>query len=216
VIDPTRVRHAALLINECQNGMTDPALASREGLATEVERRGMIEHIARLADAFRGAGRPVVHCTIVPLAGYVGFTASCLLLGSLKKAGQVVAGNPAADIHPGLTPVDGDIVIERHQGLTPFHETQLDPILRNLGVDTVVVTGVSTNIGVPGVCLEAVNRGLQAVVPEDCTAGAWPEAHEFQVTHTLPLLATVTSSDEVIAGLGQGDHRLAAAPGHRS
>jgi nicotinamidase-related amidase len=205
VIDPARVRHAALLLNECQNAMTDPAMASREGLAAEVERRGMIDHIARLAQAFRTAGRPVVHCTIVPLAGYVGFTASCLLLGSVKKAGVVVAGHPGADIHPGLTPETGDIVVERHQGLTPFHNTQLEPILRNLGVDTVVVTGVSTNIGVPGVCLEAVNRGLQAVVPEDCTAGAWPEAHEFQVTHTLPLLATVTTSDELIKALNGND-----------
>jgi len=61
----------------------------------------------------------------------------------------------------------------------------------------VVVTGVSTNIGVPGACLESVNRGFGVVVPEDCTAGAWPEAHEFQVTHTLPLLATVTTSEAV-------------------
>jgi nicotinamidase-related amidase len=203
MIDAARVRNAALLINECQVGMTDPALASREGLAAEVHARGVIDRIARLASACRAVGRPVVHSTIVPLPGYVGFTASCLLLGSLKKAGMIVAGNPAAEIHPRLTPYETDIVVERHQGLTPFHATQLEPLLRNLGIDTVIVTGVSTNIGVPGACLEAVNRGLQAVVPEDCTAGAWPEAHEFQVTHTLPLLATVTTSGELIKALEQ-------------
>ena len=87
--DASRMRNAALLINECQVGMTDPSQASREGLAAEVDRRGVIDHIARLASVFRAAGRPVVHCTIVPLAGYVGFTASCLLLGSLKKAGAI-------------------------------------------------------------------------------------------------------------------------------
>jgi nicotinamidase-related amidase len=191
----------ALLLNECQNGMTVPELASRKELAAQVQQRGMVKRIAALADAFRAAGRPVLHCTIVPRADWAGFTANCLLLGSLKKAGVVVEGSAAADIHPDLTPQDGDIVVRRLHGLTPFHSTELEPILRNLGVRTVVVTGVSTNIGIPGACLEAVNRGFQVVVPEDCTSGAWPEAHEFQVTHTLPLLATVTTSDEVAAAL---------------
>jgi nicotinamidase-related amidase len=191
----------AMLINECQNGMTAPDLASREGLAAQAEQRGMVKHIAALADTFRAAGRPVLHCTIVPRADWAGFTANCLLLGSLKKAGAVVEGSPAAQIHPDLTPLDGDIVVRRMHGLTPFHGTELEPILRNLGVRTVVITGVSTNIGIPGACLDAVNRGFQVVVPEDCTAGAWPEAHEFQVTHTLPLLATVTTSDGVTAAL---------------
>jgi nicotinamidase-related amidase len=195
----------ALLLNECQNAMTDPASsgqAGRVGLATEVVRRGMIENIAALADAFRRHGRPVVHCTIVPRADYAGFSANCLLLGSLKKKGAVVAGSTAAGINPGVAPQPRDVVVERTHGLTPFHGTELDQILRNLGTQTVVITGVSTNVGIPGACLEAVNRGFQVVVPEDCTAGAWPEAHEFQVQHTLPLLATVTTSDAVLAALG--------------
>jgi nicotinamidase-related amidase len=187
----------ALLLNECQVGMTTVELASREGLAAQVESRGMLGRIARLAQAFRLAKHPVLHCTIEPRADYAGFAANCLLLGSLKKRGAIVEGSPAAKIHPTLTPQEGDIVVRRMHGLTPFHGTELEPILRNLGVRTVVVTGVSTNVGIPGACLEAVNRGFQVVVPEDCTAGAWPEAHEFQVQHTLPLLATVTTAEAV-------------------
>jgi nicotinamidase-related amidase len=192
---------AALVINECQNGMVDPAFASRPGLAEEAARRGMLENLVELTRACREAGVLVVHSTIVPRADYVGTTRNCLLLASLVKNGAVVAGNPAAEIHPALAPQDGDVVLERVHGLTPFHGTELEPILRSRGVHTVLVTGVSTNVGVPGACLEAVNRGFTAVVPEDCTAGAWPEAHEFQVQHTLPLLATVTTSAAVIDAL---------------
>lgn len=189
---------AALIINEGQNAMVDPAFGGNAGLAAEAERRGMVGKIAELARACRAAGVLVVHTTMVPRPDGVGTMTNCLLLGSLVKKGTVVAGSPAAEIHADLAPGDGDVVVARTHGLSPFHASELEPVLRSRGVSTVIVTGVSTNIGIPGACLEAVNRGFTAVVPEDCTSGAWAEAHEFQVTHTLPLLATVTTSAEII------------------
>jgi len=194
---------AALVLNECQNGMVNAEGASNEGLAGEVSRRGIVSRIADLAQACRDAGVLVVHATIVPRADYVGTSRNCLLLASLVKKGLVVAGRPEAEIHPALTPRPEDVVISRVHGLSPFHGTELEAVLRARGVTTVLVAGVSTNIGIPGACLEAVNRGFTVVVPEDCTAGAWPEAHEFQVTHTLPLLATVTTADDVRAALAR-------------
>jgi nicotinamidase-related amidase len=192
---------AALVLNECQRGMVDPAVSGNGPLAGEVVRRGVVPRLAVLAEACRAAGVLVVHSTIVPRTDYVGTMRNCLLLASLVKKGAVVAGSPAAEIHPDLAPQDGDVVLERVHGLAPFHATELEPILRSRGVQTVIVTGVSTNVGIPGACLEAVNRGFSVVVPEDCTAGAWPEAHEFQVQNTLPLLATVTTGAAVIDAL---------------
>jgi nicotinamidase-related amidase len=87
--------------------------------------------------------------------------------------------------------------VQRRHGLSSFHGTELEPILRALGTTTVILAGVSTNIAIPGTTLEAVNRGFTVVIPEDCTSGAWAEAHEFQVKNTLPLLATITTSAEV-------------------
>jgi nicotinamidase-related amidase len=194
-------RRAALVINECQNGMVNAEASSNAGLAGQAAERGIVPAIARLAAAFRTVGGPVVHTTIVLRPDGAGTTANCLLLGSLKKKGAVVQGRKEAEIHPELTPHAEDIVVQRVHGLSPFHNSELESYLRERGVDTVVLTGVSTNIGIPGTALEAVNRGFTVVVAEDCTAGAWPEAHEFQVTHTLPLLATVTSSEEIAGAL---------------
>ena len=189
---------AALLINECQNGMVNPEVAANEGLVAEATRRGIVSRIAELAGVCRDRGVRVVHNTIVPRGDYVGTRASCLLLGALVKSAKVVEGSSGAAIHPALEPQPGDIVIQRVHGLTPFHGTELEPVLRDLGVQTVIVVGVSTNVGVPGACLEAVNRGFTAVVAEDATAAAWQEAHEFQVRHTLPLLASVSSVEEIV------------------
>lgn len=188
---------AALVISECQNGMTNPDYASNTGLVAESAGRGIIERIAELAEDCRRAGVPVVYCTFVPRADFAGTPANCLLLGSTRKKAAVHEGRPEADIHPLLAPQPGDFVIQRQHGLSAFHGTELDSVLRAAGVQTVILTGVSTNIAIPGTSLEAVNRGYTVVIPEDCTAGAWPEAHEFQVTHTLPLLATVTTSKAV-------------------
>lgn len=189
---------AALLLNECQNGMINVFSGGNPALAGEVTRTGMINNLAALARVCRASGVLVVYATIVPRPDYVGTKAANLLLASLVKKGLVVAGRKEAEIHPDLAPQDGDVVISRVHGLSPFHGTELEPILRASGVSTVLVTGVSTNIGVPGACLEATNRGFTAVVPQDCIAGSSQEIHDFQVKHTLPLLATVTSSPEVI------------------
>ena len=94
----------------------------------------------------------------------------------------------------------------RTRSVAPFHGTELEWILRAERVTTVIVTGVSTNIGVPGACLEATNRAFTAVVPEDCIAGSSTEIHDFQVKHTLPLLATVTTNEEIRSALAERSH----------
>lgn len=192
---------AALLLNECQNGIIHPEYTARVGLAAEIERREMIQRLAELLAVCRELGVLVVHSTIVLRPDGIGSEPSSLLLGSLIKAGKVVEGRIEAEIHADLTPVPSDVISQRRHGLSPFHGTELESILRQQRIQTVVVTGVSTNVGIPGACLEAVNRGFRAVVPEDCVAGAWPEAQEFAIKHTLPLLASVTNSPEVIAAL---------------
>jgi len=196
-----RLRSCALVINECQNGMTNPEFASNEGLAGECAKRGVIANIARLASVCRELGVPVIHNTIVLRPDKFGTGATCLLLGSLRKKAAMTEGNAAAEIHPELTPEPDDVVMVRRGGLTPFHGTELELLLRAEAITTVIFTGVSTNIGIPGACLEAVNRSLTAVVPHDCIGAAFPEAQEFQVKHTLPLLATVTESESLIEAL---------------
>lgn len=74
-------------------------------------------------------------------------------------------------------------------------------MLRQRGVETVIVKGVSTNVGVRGTCLEVINRGCTAVVPEDAIAGSNAEIHELRVTNLVRLLATVTTTEAVLNAL---------------
>jgi nicotinamidase-related amidase len=188
---------AALLISECQQGLTCEDLRDRrDELAQVARRRGIIPAIAELAGVFRVAGLPVMHSHLVPRADWSGFRVNCVLAGVIKRTGVMRTGERGVQPHPGLVPEPGDYVVSRPTGMTAFYGTDVDPLLRSLGVETVVVVGVSTNLAVLGSVIEAVNHGYEVVVPTDCIAGIGRVQHAIE-TDLLPALAAVTARDAV-------------------
>ena len=77
----------------------------------------------------------------------------------------------------------------------------LDAVLRNLGVQTIVAVGVSLNVAIPNLVMDAVNAGYRVVLPRDAVAGIPTEYGAAVITNTLALLATVTSTDALIDAL---------------
>lgn len=188
----------ALLMMECQEGIVGGG-ARLGALAEAVARHGTMGEIARLLTAARVAGVRPFHLTMARREDGAGAVANCRLLAATRKGTPLVPGSPAQAVVAALAPAAGDVVMTRFHGLTPFHGTELDQLLRNCGVTTVVATGVSVNVGVLGLTLEAVNAGYQVVIPRRAVTGT-PDAYVEQVLeHTLGLLATVTSVDQVLA-----------------
>ena len=97
---------------------------------------------------------------------------------------------------------DADLVVSRLHGLTPFTGTSLDQLLRNLDITTVVATGASVNVGVLGLVLSAVDLGYQVVVPTDAVAGIPTDYADAVLANTVSLLATLTTSAELVAAWG--------------
>ena len=196
---------AALLISECQNRHTDPSFG-RGAIAECAAARGIVPRISALAAACRLAKVPVFIAMHTPKADYDGMIANCVLLHNIKKDANLYEGSPAAALNPLLKTEPGDWVLHRHQGITDFSGSEIDQVLRNMRVETVILTGVSTNVGVLGNVLDVVNRGMNAVVAEDCTAGTPVEHHEYMMRTTYPLISTVTSSQAVIEALRARGH----------
>ena len=188
---------SALLLMECQEGVIG-AGARLGALAQAVARHDTVAHIARVLAAARRAGVPVFHCLMARRPDGGGAAVNCRLLAAARKGGMpLVPGSPAhAPVAP-LGPVDGEWVVDRYHGLTPFHGTELDQLLRNLGARTVVATGVSVNVGILGLALEAVNAGYQVVIPRDAVTGTPDDYVDAVLAHTLGLLATITSVADV-------------------
>ena len=168
LLEPSR---AALLLMECQEGIIGEG-GTLSALADAVRRNGTVPQIARVLAAARARGVPVFHCLMARRPDGAGAAANCLLLAATRKSARpLLPGSPQQAPVAALAPADGEWVVTRWHGVTPFHGTELDAILRNLGVRTVVATGVSVNIGILGLVLEAVNAGYQVVIPTEAVTG---------------------------------------------
>jgi len=188
----------ALVISECQRGVLDPAVAIFPGLAQQAQERGMLANIARLAAAFRTHDFPVVHVHVAHRPDFGGVVVNSMVTARSRKAESMRAGTPDVEPMEGLVPEPSDYVSARRSGLGMWYGTDLDATLRNLGVATVVLSGVSTNLALFAGAIGAVDRGYRAVLAEDASAGAAPELHEWMITNALPLVTTITSVDDII------------------
>ncbi len=192
---------AALVINECQLGIIDPVYAQFPALAEQCRARGIVDNIAALIAAFRRAGLPVVYTPAALRPDMADKLANSLISSVSIKAKIMVAGAKAVEHPPQIAPQADDYIIQRGSGLIAFLGTTLDATLRRLKVETVVLTGMSTNVGIPGNAMAAVEFGYHVVIPEDCIAAGDAEGHRVIVEQQLKMISTVTSSGEVMAAL---------------
>lgn len=191
----------ALIISECQRGVIERELTMFTGLVDQVEERGIVDKIAKLADQFRDLNLPVLHAHVAHNKDYEGMPRTSLIVSLAAKMGAMQVGSEGVDPVPALKPKEGDIVHTRSFALVGFHGTDLDSQLRHRGITTLVMVGVSSNIAIPGMALCASDLGYQVIVPEDCIAGASAETHAFSIEHNLPLYSTLTTADKLIDAL---------------
>jgi nicotinamidase-related amidase len=191
--------HTALVLQEVQNGVVGEPSAL-PALADAAAAVGLIPHCAALAAAARTIGVPVFHCTAETRDDLKGANQNArLFLGVRKSAVPLSPGSEAVQVPEPIGVDPGDVVLPRHHGLGPMTGTQLDSMLRNLGVTTIVGVGVSLNIGMTNFAFDAVNRGYQFVMPTDAVAGVPAEYAEAVVANTLALVATLTTTEAVLA-----------------
>jgi len=166
----------------------------------EIARREAIPAMARLSKAARAARIPVIHCVAHHRADGLGMNDNARLFGAARRSGvALLPGSNEAAVIGEIGVEETDVVVARIHGLGPMHETGLDAILRNLGARAIVVAGVSVNVGITNLVMDAVNRGFHVILPRDAIAGVPEEYASAVIENTLSLLATVTTADEIAA-----------------
>jgi len=186
----------ALVLQECQRGVIGdvsmlPPLAA-------AARESLIPNLARLVPAARAAGARVVHCLATPRADGFGRNTNARLFTVLGKSRAEIP-HGSGDPIPEVTPEPSDVVLTRMQGLSPFAHSELDPILRNAGIRTIVAVGVSVNVALLNLAFDAVNAGYHVVMPRDAIAGVPADYVDAVVANTLRAIATITTTDDVVA-----------------
>ncbi|MFC5751705.1 isochorismatase family protein [Actinomadura rugatobispora] len=191
--------HTALLVMEMQRGVVGD-LAKFPELVKTCAERGVVGNAARAASAARAAGVRVVQCTAAFRADRAGSHTdnAPFIKGLLRDPGHMLEGTGAVEVLPELDD-PADLEARRYHGFSPFTGTSLDQTLRSLGARTVVVMGLSLNLGIPGLCLEAVNLGYRVVVLTDAVAGMPAEYGDAVMANTISLLAARVTTDDLIA-----------------
>ncbi|MDA3040435.1 MAG: cysteine hydrolase [Actinomycetota bacterium] len=195
--DPTKYlepSRCAVVVFECQQMVLGEHVPYR-GLA-DAARNGVLGRLAALLSAARRNGAHVVYCTMSSRDGAWG-APKTPMLDRARATGAASSATIDRSIVPEVAPVDSDVIIDRTHGMSGFHGTELDPCLRAMGVETVLPTGVSANLGVLGTAIEAVNHGYRLVIPSDCIAADPPEYGEQMMRYSYRNLGYLTTSDVV-------------------
>ncbi len=194
LLDPTTT---AVVTSECQNGVLGPdsALPDLAAIANE----HMVPNGARLVHAARTAGVQVVHAVFWRRPdNRAGNTNGRLFVAMNRFSPPMEPGSRGAEPIAEFGHSPDDLVIGRYHGLDPIGGTDLDPILRNLGVRTVVVVGVSLNVALMGLTIGLVNTGYQVVLPRDAVAGVPMEYARTLIDGSYAFISTVVTTDDVV------------------
>ena len=154
----------ALIINDMENDFVDEKGALRVDTAIDC-----VEPIKKLKAKMKKEGAPVIYVCDTHFKGDKEFE---------KWGSHTVDGTWGAAVIDELAPDENDFVIKKWR-YSAFFATPLDMLLRQLQVDTIVLTGVLTDVCIQHTAADAYFRGFKTVVPRSCTATISDERKEY-------------------------------------
>ncbi len=191
--------HTAILTQECQRGVVGEHSALPQ-LAEVARSTGVVDNVARLVESGRRAGVEIVHHIALHRPDMKGANHNARLFRAMERqGGPQLVGTEMVEVAPPISVAESDIISTRLHGLGPLAGTDVDAILRNLGCTTLVIVGVSSNVAIPNAVFDAVNLAYEVVVPRDAIAGYPAEYTDTIVDNSLTLVATISTTDELVA-----------------
>jgi len=187
-LEPART---ALLVIDLQRGI----VAMPTGPRSSVE---VVARAAQLAKALRAAGGTVILVRVTPSPD--GKDSLRPITDAPAQAGGRALPPDWSEIVPELAPEATDIVITKRQW-GAFYGTELDLQLRRRSIDTIVLCGISTSIGVESTARDAFERGYKQIFVEDAMAAREAAEHAHTVGTLFPRIGRVRSTQDVLAAL---------------
>lgn len=212
-VDPKRT---AVVTVDMHRGHLDPAVATMPVQADQAA--AVVTAAERLLAGSRGLGCAVVHVVMHhwlrpdgtpenlrnPFWRAVEEARQSLSpTARTTISGHNLPGSVQTQIIPRLGPRPGDHVVTSKHRLSAFFETDLDALLRGLGIETVVLIGINTNTCVLCSAFEAFNRDYAVVVVSDCVASLYgDDLHAFGLANVARCLGWVVGGDELLSVMG--------------
>lgn len=122
----------------------------------------------------------------------------------IKETSELWLGDPSFELYPDMVhPLPGEHRIVKHK-YDAFHDTDLDTVLKNLGKDTVILTGVAAEVCCESTARAAFFNEYKVVMVGDATASFEPDDHQATLDRIDVLFGRVMSADEVLAAVREG------------
>jgi nicotinamidase-related amidase len=184
-------RRPAVLAIDLMRAYFDPdsplCLPSRDCLAST----------ARVLATARAAGVPVIHTRVAYAADG---SDGGVFVRKVSALRHLFGGGPLSELMPEVAPADGELVITK-QYASAFFGTSLASTLVALGVDTLVLTGVSTSGCIRATGVDAVQHGFIPLVVRDAVADRTAETHEGNLFDLQAKYAEVVDEKTAVAYL---------------
>lgn len=202
--------HTALLLIDMQKDLVcDGFLCDRAGRDLTAT-RSVIPQMSRLLVSARATGALVVHVGFSTYRDHLSDSGPWLAQRRRSTYSSDILcmeGTEGAEFIDELAPAAGELVVKKHR-YSAFKGTDLDMILRARDIQTVIVTGVSTNVCVESTLRDAFETGYYVCIPSDATASWDMSLHEATLQTVTHRFGLVTATAEI--------ERAWAAPGRQA
>ncbi len=196
------LERTALFITDPQNDFLSEGGAAWELVGEQVVADKVVEHQVMLREAAKKVGIPVFYSphmyTEMDFKNWKSLNAIDKLMFEIDMFHQGTWGH---DFHPDLKPDDNTIVMNPHKGLSNFWAGDAVIQLREYGIETLILTGMSANLCVESHTRDAIENGFDVIIIADATAGAGPLAKKAALINYEFIAHEVTTTDDIIKRL---------------
>ena len=187
-------RSTAILAIHWQVDAVKPEGAFGPAFAETAAKLGVIERTAGVLAVARAHQVPIIYINVCFWPGFSDLIRNNALFNTVWNMKAFVRGTKGAEVIPELTPQAGDYVFS-HSRISAFYGTDLEATLKGLKIETLVFTGIATNVAVDHSVRDAAQLGFSTVILNDCCCTSTPEYHEASLM-TLRVLATQITDSE--------------------
>jgi ureidoacrylate peracid hydrolase len=193
ILTPSRT---ALLVIDVQNDFCDPRGATALSGKSVAKCVTMVPRLARFLDEARRMG---VRAIFVQMQQTASTDSPAWLygVGEGRRIDKCAAGTWGADFYV-VAPMAGEPVVIKHR-YSAFINTDLESILRSWGIETLVMTGVTSNTCVESTARDGYQRDYYVVMVSDCVAAYTQSGHDTALDNIRQRFGHVATADAILA-----------------
>ena len=184
--------HTAVLIMDYQTSVVEAVTSGEDEL---------LDSASSVLRGARRAGIPVIYIVVRFREGYPEVSPRNKAFSNMKRLGLLIEGSEGSEVHPGVAPEAGDLVITKKR-VGAFATTDLETILKARDITSLVLLGISTSGVVESTMRAAFDADYEIVALADCCADFDEEIHRVLTQKIFPKQSTVVNSQDFLRAIG--------------